>query len=366
MRLELTSSNQDFVTLKRRLEGEVTIIRSKDSALFPEIVIGNLIRSFGHDIKIAIVSNNSIFSKINTFFENLFISNKFKKNYSNLHFETFTYQGEEKIQRGILPNVEFQTIPSQKLLNILYKFEYVIFIDPPQILLNSSKFESYLKEKQEETEILILVDSLKNSSLKKISDNIYEVLVSENSSLTTKDELNLIINSPYSQLLSYGYLVRKFIEKKSVKIVSFEKGDNMYGENKFFLSLKQFSKEFNFYGDFDYLISGNSRLTNRNLRITNTNLDEKEISDSLMLAKSDLKKQTPVIIDNLDFALNLGLIDIDSFLNLVEGNINETLISFNFESENIEKLKNHSKNIIFFKELKISPTKLKNRKGLDF
>ena len=355
--------------IKKRLEGEINLIIDKENFTLQEIALGNIIRVMGHPFKIGVVSQNNEFSKITTFLENLCISNKFTRLYERLHLETFNIL-DNKIQRGILPEVEFQTIESKKLLNILYTFEFIIFLNPNLDFLNSDTFINFLKEKQDETEIIILSTNQLDSKVKKYIDNIYNVKFKKNQNLVSNKNINLVINSPFSQTFSYGYLIKKFIEKNNVKLVSFEKGDNIYGEFIFFEGIKKFKKDYQYYGEFDYVITGTPRIKENSLRVSNTYLDLKEGSEALMLAKTAIKKQSPVILDNIENGLKYNTINENDFIKIIESPLNEVIIPFRYHENITDSIFKISKNILEFEKIKKKEEKDKNiiriKKGIDF
>ena len=254
--------------LKKRLEGNVQLIYNKDGTYLEEIALGALSRAMGHSYKIAFVTK-APHSRLFTFLENLCISQKFVKQYERLHLETFNLR-QTQIQRGILPQVEFQTIPYDKLLPKLYSFDYIIFLNPNEEILHSPKFQDFLVQKQDETEILILIDEKPSNQLKKIVHSMYSITHSKNSALTTNSNTTLILNSVFTELYSYGYLIKKFIEKGNVKLIAFERGDLIYGEVKFFRGIKQFAKEYLFYGTFDFVYTRLPRIKRPQIRITNS------------------------------------------------------------------------------------------------
>jgi ATP:corrinoid adenosyltransferase len=350
--------------IKKRLEGNVQIIYNLDNSYLEEIALGVLTRAMGHSYKIALITK-APHSKLFTFLENLCISQKFVKQYERLHVETFNLR-QTQIQRGILPQVEFQTIPYDKLLSRLYSFDYIIFLNPNEEILHSPKFQDFLVQKQDETEIVILLNERPSNQLKKIADSIYSIKYSKNSALTTNTNTTLILNSAFSELYSYGYLIKKFIEKKNVKLIAFERGDLIYGEVKFFRAIKQFCREYIFYGTFDFVYTGLPRIKGPQLRSTNTIGDLAEAKEGIMLAKTALKKLTPVIIDNIEklheYSLTKGE-EIDIF----RLTTNEVLVPIKNQNEQTKNYRNYAGDILEFIEEK-PPEHTRNRlkKGIDF
>ena len=350
--------------IKKRLEGHVQIIYDPSNSYLEEITLGALARSMGHSFKIAVVTQ-SPHSKIFTFLENLCISQKFIKQYERLHLETFNLQ-KNHIQRGILPQVEFQTIPYDKLLSKLYSFDYIIFLNPGEKILESPKFQDFLLQKQDETEILLLVKEKPSHQLKKITNTMYSIENKKNSALTTNTNTKIILNSAFSELFSYGYLIKKFIQKNNVKLIAFERGDLIYGEVKFFRGIKQFAKEYLFYGTFDFVYTGLPRIKGPEIRLQNTLGDIAEAKEGIMLSITSLKKLTPVIIDNIEKLSEYSLTKNEE-IDIFRLTKNEVIVPIKKQSDKTKNYLNFAGDIVIFNnEKNDSQYENKLKRGIHF
>ncbi len=349
---------------KKRLEGDVQIIYSHEKEYLEEIALGLISRATGHNYKVAFVTQKP-HSRYFTFFENLCISHRFPKFFERLHIETFLL-GQQSIQRGILPQVEFQTIPYKSLLNTLYTFDIIIILNPNDLLLDSPKFIDFISQKQDETEIIILMDKTPSTMLKKVSDSLYFFESKKNNALTSNPNVTIVNNSIFSELFSYGYLIKKFIEKSQVKLVAFEKGDQMYGESKFFRALKQFSKEYHFYGSFDYVHTGLPRISGPTFRKENTLADTAEAKEALMLAQTSLRKLTPVVIENIDSISTYNLFTNKEEYSLFRHMVNEAIIPIKFPNEYTHAYLPYCGMLLTFMEEKSRNSSSLAKKGIHF
>lgn len=351
--------------MKKRLGGQVQIVYDTKNTVLEEIALGILSRASGHNYKIAFVTQ-SPHSKLFTFLENLCISHKFPKHFERFHIETFNLR-QNHIQRGILPQVEFQTIPYNKLLNILYTFDIVIFLNPNEIILNSPKLVDFLIQKQEETEIVLLLTQKPSKELKKIAQSVFSVESHKNNGLTSNSKVVLVSGSIFAELYSFGYLLKNFILKKNVKLIGFERGDQIYGEIKFFKGIKQFSKEYHLYGSFDFVHTGLPRITGPHFRSENSLGDLAEAKEALMLAETSLRKLTPVVIDNFEKIISFSLLEKKSEYSLLRNSSNEAIIPIKKHTEETKEYVNYcGYHISLFSEKSLDENDIFHKKGIHF
>lgn len=307
-----------------RLSGINTAIIDKDSK-FSEVLLGILMRSSSHGLKVALIDTNNTCSKIIQVLENFSLAKEFKQHFKKIHIETFT-KTQKGISRGILPLVEFQTITEEMMYRELYKFDIILIDHPTNAFMTHPKTLSLLKEKRDGTEIVISLNEKPGVSNIQLFNQIIEQKISKQQSLVSNKTITLLSNSPYSNLYCYGRLMLEFINKEQVKYIAFDKADLFYGEHLFFTSVKNWKKNHHLYGDFDYVFTGLPRHTGPSLRTESTPADREEVKEALMLLTTALKKQTPVVVDNCDEAIKNDILDENELYNIIKTANKEVLL----------------------------------------
>ncbi len=323
-----------------------------------EIFLGIILRATAHGLKIALVDTNNSSSKYIQALENFSLSKEFKKKFKKIHIETFS-KTSKGISRGILPVVEYQTISTDMMYRELYKFDIILIDHPDSSFLQSSKTLSLIKNKKEDTEILISAQTKPYTTITTVVDAIITQEVESQKSLLTNKSINILTPSPWGNLYCYGRIFLEFLKKEQVKYIAFDKADLFYGEHIFFDAIKTWKKFHRLYGEFDYLVTGIPRHTGPQLRTYSTPADIKEATEGIELLKTSLKKQTPVIIDNIDEALKHKLFDKKNIVDVVKNSSREVLIPTNLLVEEITPL---AGKIITFK----SSSKPSIKKGIYF
>jgi cob(I)alamin adenosyltransferase len=336
---------------------------SKD---FSNLSLGLIARASGHSLKIAYVDFEDTAKKLNQFLENLSLSTQFIKNFDKLHIETFTFKKNEKISRSIIPLVEFYSINENIFKKDLEKFDLIIFDNINSRNINEIKLKSIIKPKNPFAEIVCIFNEEKYFN--KLSDE-FDLITKYNFSgpnypIIQKNIFNITGNGKGKSTYSFGYIIRNFIEKKDVKLIYFDKGGNFYGEKVFFKALKDWGKNNSLYGRFDWVSTGNQRFDGKRFRFENTPEDIREAKEGLMLLKTSLKKQTPVLAEELNTTVNSKILKVNEILEILKDLKNELVISGRNSPKEILEI---SDKILEVQEIKHYMYKGKGvRKGIDF
>ena len=344
-----------------RLEGINTAIIDK-STQFSEILLGILMRASAHGYKIALVDTSNTATKLIQVLENFSLTKEFKQHFKKIHIETFS-QTPKGISRGILPLVEFQTISQERMYQELYKFDIVLIDHPTSRFINNPKTLSFFKDKQEETEIIVSLEAQPDQKFSTLFDQIVEQTISTQQSLISNKTINILSPQPFSELYAYGHLIKEFINKENVKYLAFDKGDLFYGEHLFFSAIKHWKKQHRLYGDFDYVATGLPRHTGPTLRNQSTPADRKEVEEGFMLLQTALKKQTPVVISNIDEALKHEILSEEEFYNNIEKANKEVLIPTDLLFNNLKSIAGKT---ITFSTVKSPQKPIDLKKGINF
>lgn len=348
-----------------RVEGLNSIYLDEELESFSSIAAGHIIRALGHGLKVAYVDSSKKSSKLINFFENLSLSSSFVKSFDRIYIETYTFRDENKIAKGIIPSVEFFSIDKQLFWKSLEKVDVVIFDNLNLEMVPFFSLSNFLRNRNPETEVISFVNNKKDYDKLKEEFN-YGYIVEKNkerSLVQNKNVIALTGEGKGKSLLSFGHLIREFINKNDVKLVYFDKGDQFYGEMKFFNSLKEWKKTHKNYGTFDYVATGIPRRGREGIRTNNTPADIKEAQEGLMLLQTALKKQTPVVADELSETIEKKLLSIDEVVEVLENVRNELIIT----GEHIQKeIKSLCHQIITL-HIDKKPKKEKGlKKGIDF
>jgi ATP:corrinoid adenosyltransferase len=118
------------------------------------------------------------------------------------------------------------------------------------------------------------------------------------------------------------------------------------------------------YGKFDFVATGLERFDGKKFRFENTDEDIAEAKEGLMLLKTALKKQTPVIAEELNTLVKTGLLNIDEIMEVLS-NINyEVVVTGRYSSKEIIDI---SSTLVTVKEVKhYASSGHSVRKGIDF
>ena len=264
---------------------------------YSNVSVGLLLRAIGHGLKIAYVNCSGNSNKFTNFLENLSLSYSFTKKIPSFHMDIFTFKKDGKISRTFIPSVEFNTINEDLFYKIINDYDLIIYDLISFDKISEYKISNLLSSKKENTEIIITTNSYGEFEKIKNKFDLVSIYKRTNNKLLGKKEniINITGNGKGKSTYSFGLIIRNFIEKQDVKLVYFDKGGDFYGERVFFEALKRWAKENNMYGKFDYVSTGCQRFDGTTFRFENNPQDIKEAKEGLMLLKTSLKLQTPVI-----------------------------------------------------------------------
>ncbi|NQZ84534.1 MAG: cob(I)yrinic acid a,c-diamide adenosyltransferase [Nanoarchaeales archaeon] len=336
---------------------------------YSNIALGYIIRAIGHGLKIAYVDCADTSSKFSNFIENLSLSYSFTKNFPRLNMDLFTFKKNEIISRTLIPDVEFANLTQEMFWNQLpkHKYDLIIFDNANFEKISKFKMINTLNSKSSNTEIVVLMDKKEDyAEIKSYFDLNCELSFKENNKglSNVKSILNITGQGRGKSFFSYGYLLRSYVNKKAVKLIYFDKEDNLYGEQFFFKALKRWARENDMYGSFDYVATGKNKFNGATYRQENDEEDIKEAKEGLMLLKTSLLKDTPVIADELNSAIENGLLSESEVLKVLENVHHELIITGNKSPSSIKKI---SSLILTIKSSKDYLKKNKGfRKGIDY
>jgi len=312
---------------------------------FSNLSAGFLIKAIGEGKKIAYIDFQDLTTKLTNFIENISLSYSFIKSLPNFQIDIYKFKQNNTISKTLIPQVEFSAINPETFWNSLNNYNLIILENLDLKLINKIKLLSLLKNKNPNTNIIAITKNNKDFELLKNEFNkSTKINYKENNSLIATKGLTNILGKGYGKTsYSIGYLIRKFISKNNVKLIYFDKGDDVYGDAIFFSALKKWTKENNFYGTFDFVKTGIKRHYNNSYREDQNELDKKEAKDALMLLKTSLKKQSPVIADELNLAIQNNLLSLQEVLPILQELKEELIITG--ENSN-QKILDLSQNII--------------------
>ncbi|MFW6285714.1 MAG: cob(I)yrinic acid a,c-diamide adenosyltransferase [Nanoarchaeota archaeon] len=318
---------------------------------FSNIAVGSLIKAIGENLNIAYIDSSDKVNKINNFIENLSLSYNFRKNLNSFHVDIFNLKDDKKILQSIIPQVEFSAITYDMFWNSLKNYDILIFDNFDFKKIPLIKIKSILINKMPKTQILLCTKD--KNAYEKIKENFNIKIICNYSTnkglLIKKGLINIYGNCKGTSTYAIGYLLKNFILKKDVKLIYFDKGDDIYGDAIFFTQLKKWNIENRMYGRFDFVKTGIKRYQFGNFRQENITLDNKEAQDGLMLLSTALKKQSPVIADELNDVISKGIINEQDVIDVIKGIKNELIITGKTTPSKIKEMS--QKLIEFQKEL---------------
>lgn len=289
---------------------------------YSDLAIGLLMRSLGHNLKVAYIDSSGQARKFINFLENLSLSNNFVKSFNKLHLETFTFRKDKKILRSIIPLVEFHTINSDRFWKELKNFDVILFDTIDSNNLPLEKISGLIRNKAIETEIVCICNNEKDFTfLEEAVEFSYKISKTTKNALGGNKNINIYEGDLKSiNLISHGHLIKHYLDKKDVKLISFDKENLKYGENTFFKALKQWDKVNRLYGSFDYVSTGVPHNGERKDLM-------KESNEGLTLLTTALKKQTPIVAEQIGNIIKSDLIDSDKTKKLIEKTEKELVLT---------------------------------------
>ena len=267
---------------------------------FSNIGVGILIRSLGHGLKVCYVDVGGGCNRLTNLFENLSLSSNFVKNFKffNCDFYNFT-KNKNILSRSIIPLVEFSNINKNLFLNSLRNYDILIFENCNLEKFSKNEISNILNFKNEFSEIIFTFsDKNEYHEVKNLFNLKSKYNYKSQKNLFTNNKIiDITGNGRGKSLYSFGYIIKRFINKDDIKLIYFDKEDFYYGEMVFFKALKEWSKLNKYYGNFDFVITGMKRIFGLNYRSENIYDDYIEAEEAIKLLKTSVKKQSCIIAD---------------------------------------------------------------------
>jgi ATP:corrinoid adenosyltransferase len=336
---------------------------------YSNIAVGYILRALGHGLKVAYIDCGNKSSKFQNFIENLSLSYSFTKHFTKLDMDIYSFKKNNIVSRTLIPQVEFANLTKDMFWNKLSSFNYdlIIFDNANFSQMSEFKMINTINSKCSNTELVYILDNQYDFvKIKPYFDLACELSFKKNNKglSNIKSILNITGTGRGKSFFSYGYLVRSYINKNPVKLVYFDKEDNLYGEQFFFKALKLWDRENDFYGSFDYVSTGNKRFNGATYTTEHTGDDIREAKEGLMLLKTSLLKETPVIGDELNSVIDSNLLTEKEVLEVLSKVKHELVITGN---KSPAKIKNISSLVLTIKSNKDYLKKNKGfRKGIDY
>lgn len=350
--------------MKDRIIGINHIYLDEKLDEFSNFAVGLVLRAIGHGLKIAYVDVLGKSNKFSNFMENISLNKTFVKDLNKIYMEMYSFKNYNLLSKSIIPLVEFNSINREIFLKSLKKYDLIIFDNFNLQNISKQEVENILNNKTQTTEIIFICENIFDfNQIKNKMDIITKYEYSKNNSLISNNNItNIFGDGRGKSIYSFGYIIRNFINKKNIKLIHFDKADNINGETIFFKALKKWSKLNKLYGEFDFVITGNKRIYDNEFRNQSNNLDEKEAKEALMLLDTALKKQTPVIADELGSIITNNILNSDEVLNVLKSVKNELLITGNLEDKKISQISGNNINVFDEKKL----TNIGFKRGIDY
>lgn len=333
---------------------------------YSNVAVGLLLRAVGHGLKVAYVDINGKATKFINFLENLSLSHSFVRKFNNFHLETFSFKGNGKVSKSILPSVEFYNIDEEIFWNSLNNFDLVIFDNCSFEKIHKFALLNFIRNRSPNLEAVFTFS--KEDEFNEIKDD-FDLISSYNFKVnpligSNKNIINVTGNGKGKSTYGFGHIIRSFIDKKDVKLIYFDKGGDFYGEKFFFSALKKWSIENDLYGKFDYVTTGLIRFDGKTFRFENIPADIKEAKEGLMLLNTALKKQTPVIAEELNTLVNSKILSVEEIVPVLNNIENELVITGRNSPQEIINLSNIIINVNEEKHYMKASQGV--RKGIDF
>ena len=333
---------------------------------FSNVAVGLIIRALGHGLKIAYIDCSNTASKFTNFLENLSLSNSFIRKFDRFLIDIYRFKSDLIMSKTILPLVEFTNIPHHMFWKEINSYDLVVFDKCYFKCIPKLKIINLLNNKPKKTEIIFVLQEKKEfDEIKSYFDLITHYKHTNKNTIISKSNiLNITGNGKGKSTYCFGMIIRAYLNKDDVRLIYFDKGGDFYGERRFFDPLKKWAKENTLYGRFDYVATGCRRFDGSSFRFENSEEDKKEAKEGLMLLRTALKKQTPVIAEELNTTIKTNLLDKKEVLDVLKSVVNELIITGRYSPKEFLELSNQ---IIEAEEIKhYSKFGHSVRKGIDF
>lgn len=301
---------------------------------FSNLAAGLLTRGLGQGVRIAYVDSSNTAKKLTNFIENFSLNYSFVKNLNINTMGIFSPKNEMIVTKTLLPQVEYLNMTRDMFWKDLINYDLIILDNLTLKEFKKIKIISLLKNKNLKTQIIAITKE-KNTfeELKDEFNHSIKCKYKKSNSLTkVKGITSVFGNANGKSTFAYGELLRGFLYKADVKLIYFNKAEDFYGDVTFFKHFKKWQKENSFYGSFDYVQTG-VKPQNKDI-----NLKKEEANQALMLLKTALKKQSPVVADEILNIINEEIIDINEIIKILSETKNQIILTGNEIERNIENL----------------------------
>lgn len=358
-----------MVNYGSRVVGLNHIYFDSDIEGFSNVATGLVVRALGSGLRVAYVDcsgGNAV--RFSNFLENLCLSYSFVKMFPKFSMDIFSYTALDKVSRTLIPHVEFVNIDKEMFWKSLVDYDLIVFDSVNFDVISKFKIMNFLSSNDIYTETAFVFDKKKDfdeisPQFDLISEFNYEKKASGGLS-NVKSILNVTGSGHGKSVYGFGFVIRSFILKKDVKLIYFDKGGDLYGEQRFFFALKKWAFENDLYGKFDFVSSGVSRFDKGGYREGITDKDISEAREGLMLLKTSLLKQTPVIADELNTMVSLGVLNIDEIMDVLSNVNHELVITGESSPKEILDISSVVVDVVSKKDYLVSGKGY--RKGIDF
>lgn len=294
---------------------------------FSNVALGLIARSMGFELKVAYFNlKKNIFPVVDLFYKFYF---------NNLDFFPFN---------------SFE-------ISVFGKYDLVIFDNFSFEDFREEDLENYLKNKSNDTEIVVVCNNKKDFDLiKDRFDLVSEYVYSKNNE-AQENLISIYGNGKGKSTFSYGYILRNLMDDNFVKLVYFDKGGNYYGDKNFFEKLRYKNRKFQFYS------YGKERFDGNKFRFENIDDDLEEAKYALSELKRSYDEHI-IVADELNTCISSKLLNEDEIIKNLKEIKNQILITGRCSSQ---KLIDLCSTQIEVKEVKhYSKKGFKVRKGIDF
>lgn len=324
-------------------EEKTYIYFDENSKDFSNIAAGLLTRGLGQGVKVAYIDSNNTAKKLINFIENFSLNFSFVKNLNINSMGIFVPKNESIVTKTLVPQVEYLNMTKDMFWKDLDSYDLIILDNLNLEIYKKIKIISMLKNKNLKTQIVAITpDKTTFNELKSEFNYNIECQYKKSNSLTKIKGITTVFgNGNGKSIFALGELLRGFLYKADVKLIYFNKAEDYYGDVTFFKHFKKWQIENTFYGTFDYVQTGIKP------NLEDKNLKKKEANEALMLLKTALKKQSPVIADELLNLIEDKSLEIEKVIEVLTSTKNQVILTGNNLEKNIENL---AENIVELKK----------------
>lgn len=309
---------------------------------FSSLGAGLLATGLGQGAKIAYINSNPNAKKLTNFIENLNLNYTFVRNLNIKSMGIFVVKNEKIITKTLLPEVEYLNMTKEMFWKDLENFDLIIFDNFDLENYEKIKVISLLNNKNPKTQIIAITPN--KNTFKEIKNNFNNSIIcknKKNNGLTKINGITTIYGKGEGKsIFAYGELLRGFLYKADVKLIYFNKIHDYYGDINFFKALKKWQTENSFYGTLDYVQTGTKINDDKDTKI-------KEAKEALMLLQTSLKKQSPVIADEILNLINSNILNNNEIIDILNNTKNQIILT---GEEITTQIMNISENLLEFEK----------------